>query len=827
MRAATGWPDMNDFRYALRQLLKSPGFTFVAVVTLALGLAANTTILNMIRAFFFEPLPVKGSNRLVFVMQKTDVIEFPHGYSWLDFKDLRANVPAFEDALSLMTAPVNLGGLGGEAERTWIEFVSGNYFTMLGMPPALGGVFTAEVDTGDGAPVVVLSHAYWQRKFGGDRSVVGRSVMLNGRPATVLGIMPASFSGAQWAVGTSAWVPAACMPQLMEGGKAMLESRAAVAFKILARLTPEATLEQARAATTVALGRIAEAFPKDHREAQVVLAREMHSRPEPSLSGFMPVAAVVFLGLVLFVLLIACANVANLMFARALARRREMGIRAAVGASRWRLLRQLLIESVTLSMLAGVAGAILAQASGTALNRLVPTSDLPMQPHESSLWSGLLGTLVVAMLAGLGTGLIPALRATQPDIHGVLKAGSGALTGGTRHPFRSALVILQVGLCLVVLVCGGLFMESLRQASRADLGFRTDGVLMASLDVGLQRYDGERGRQFYRELMRRLRALPGVKEAALGSHVPFDYGMRLMDVAAEGSVDAASDSSQGTIAAAFAQVSTNYARTLGITLLQGRDFDAQDTATSPKVALINQTLARKLWGEQDPIGKRLWLGKPGELCDVVGLVRDGKYLMLGEAPRPFLFRPLEQDHTAPITVHLRVAGDPLALVSPLRREISQLDPDLPLYAVRTMTEHLQQSALALMPLRMAATLAGVQGLLGLCLAVMGVYGVVAYVVGQRTREIGIRVALGARRLDVVKLVIRQGWHLTLIGLGAGLAVSFLMALGLSRLLFGLNPLNVPVFAGAVVTVAGIALLACYLPARQALRVDPVLALRSE
>ncbi len=819
---------INDVRYGLRMLIKQPGFTFVAVLTLALGIGANATILGMINAFFFEPLPVKDAERLVVVMQKTDVVEFPHGFAWLDFQDLRERVTPFEDALGLMVSPANLGAPGQSPDRTWIEYVSGNYFTMLGVGAALGRTWgTGEGEKPGADPVVVLAHRYWQRQFGGDPAIVGRSLTLNGQPVTVIGVMPETFSGAQWSIASSAWVPATMMPQLVEGGKALLEDRSAPTFKVMARLKSGTTVAEARAATEVAVQQIATEHRRDHRPTQTIVVPEMRSRPEPSFSQFMPFAAVVFMGLGLLVLLIACANVANLMFSRAIARQKEMGIRTAIGASRGQLIRLLLVESILLALLACAVGSVLAHAFGGLIGSFAPAGDIPVRTDDSWNLRALGATILLSVIAGVVTGLVPALRATRLDVHSVLKEGGGKLMGSARHPFRSALVIGQTALCVTVLVCGGLFLESLRRVARQDLGFRTENMVMASLDLGLQRYSEEQGQQFYRQLLERLGSIPGAKSAAIGGQVPFDYSMRLSDVAAEGQGAADPSATDGYFSAGFCQVSTNYLRTLGITLVQGRDFEARDDAPAPRVVIINQTLARRLWGEADPIGKRLRFGRGDDLREVVGMVRDGKYLLLGEGPRPFVYTPLAQHYSTPATLHIRAEGNPLALVPALRKVLADLDPNLPIYNVRTMDEHLRQSALALMPLRMAATLAGVQGLLALGLAVMGIYGVVAYAVGQRTREIGIRIALGAQRLDVLRLVVREGWHLTLIGLGLGLALALVLALGLSRLLYGLNPMNVPVFGGVLVALAGVALLACYLPARRALRVDPVVALRAE
>ena len=820
---------LADLRYAIRMLCKRPAFTLVAVFTLALGLSANATILGMIREFFFKPLPVKDAERLVMVLQKTSVIEFPHGHSWLDYRDYREKVSEFEDVLALFFTPVHLGMPGAQAERTWIEAVSGNYFTMLGVEAGLGRAF----DMGDGEraggePMIVLAHHYWQAKFGADPAVVGRTIQLNGQPFTVIGVMPERFSGAQWSIGVSGWVPAMAMSRLIENGEGLLENRGAPAFKVMARLRPGVTVPQARAAVDVVKKQLAAEYPQDHREATILVVPEMRSRPEPSFSQFMPFAAAMFLALVIFVLLIACANVANLMFAHAIARRREMGIRAAVGATRWRLVRQILIESVLIAVVGGVIGNLLSIWAGALLAGFTPAGDIPIRTEASWDWvsSGLI--LVLAVGAGMVTGLAPALRATRVDLQSVLKDGGGAAVGLTRHPLRSLLVVSQVALCVVVLVGGGLFLESLRQMARVDLGFRTGNLVMASLDLGLQRYDDERGRQFLRTLLERTRALPGVESATVAVSVPFDYGVQLSDVGAEGHIiDGAERDKAGFLAAGVNYVESTYHRMMGVPLMEGREFSDYDTGMAPKVAIINQTLAERFWPGQSPIGKRFRFGRGGDFVEVVGLARDGKYVLLGEQPRPYLYVPLDQHYRSPATLHVRTKSDPLALMPALRGLLGELDPDLPIYNVRTMDEHLRQSAMAMMPLRMAATIAGVQGALGLLLAMMGIYGVVAYVANQRTREIGLRIALGARRIDVLRLVIREGWHLTLIGLGIGLVVALVMAFGLSRLLYGLNPFNLPVFAGVLLLLSAVALVASYLPAHRAARVDPMEALRCE
>jgi predicted permease len=596
----------------------------------------------------------------------------------------------------------------------------------------------------------------------------------------------------------------------------------------MARLAPGVTVGQARAAVDVVAKQLAAEYPQDHREAQLIVVPEMRSRPEPSFSQFMPFAAAMFMALVILVLMIACANVANLMFAHAIARRREMGIRASVGATRWRLVRQILMESILIAVLGGVLGDLLSLWAGSLLAGFAPSGDIPVRMDSSWDWMSSLLVLVLAVGAGMATGLAPALRATRGDLQEVLKDGGATAVGTLRHPLRSLLVISQVALCVVVLVGGGLFLESLRQMARLDLGFRTGNLVMASLDLGLQRYDDDRGRQFLHTLLDRTRALPGVESASVAVSVPFDYGIQLSDVGAEGQTsEGGRPGEDGYVVAGVNIVEASYHRTLGVTLLQGREFSEFDTAKAPRVAIVNQTLAERFWPGQSPIGKRFRFGRGGDLVEVVGLARDGKYVLLGEQPRPYLYLPMDQEYRSPATLHIRAAGDPMALVPGIRRVLASLDPDLPVYNIRTMEEHLRQSAMAMMPLRMAATLAGVQGALGLLLAMMGIYGVVSYVANQRTREIGLRVALGARRIDVVRLVIREGWHLTLIGLGIGMVIALTMAMGLSRLLYGLNPFNLLVFGVVLGLLSALALIACFLPARRAARLDPMAALRCE
>jgi predicted permease len=568
---------------------------------------------------------------------------------------------------------------------------------------------------------------------------------------------------------------------------------------------------------------LAREYPDEHKEAKVFVARERYCRPEPSFVEFAPLISSIFILLAGLVLLIACANVANLMFSRAAGRASEMAIRTAIGANRWRLIRQLLAESILLAVIAGVTGILLANWSGKLLSRLAPAGDIPTRTEASWDWRVIALTFVVSALAGVVTGLAPALRATRFDLQTTLKEGAGALLASNRHFFRSALVVSQVAVCVVALIAGGMFVRSLQQVSRTNFGIRTDHLLMASLDLGLQGYDEARQKQFHRQLLDRLKDLPGVRSASLASTVPFGYGVEIAEIAAE---EKAGDKDSFTVVNAN-YVTPDYLTTMGGAVLKGRKFTESDNETAPKVAIINATMAERLWPGQDAVGRRFKWNANGDFWQVVGVARNARYVMIGEEPRPFFYAPLAQRHASPVTLHLWTDGDPSALSPAVRDVLRQLDPDLPIYNVRTMEEHLNESAFAVMPLRIGAALAGAQGLLCLLLAAMGLYGVVSFVASQRTREIGVRMALGARGFDILRLVVRDGVRLTLIGLAIGMLVSLAFTAILTKALYGLTPAATPVFVVVIALLAGVATLACYLPARRATKVDPMVALRCD
>ena len=551
------------------------------------------------------------------------------------------------------------------------------------------------------------------------------------------------------------------------------------------------------------------------------------SRPDPNISGFLPLAAMVFFALVLMILLIACANVANLLFARAASRQRELGIRAAVGASRGRLTRQLLTESVMLATLAGVVGWALSHVAGAGLEHLSPAGDVPIATEtvRGTPWI-IVFAVLVSLLAGVVTGLLPALRASKLDVQQTLKGGAVAGAGRRRHWLRNGLVVSQVAFCAIVLVAGGLFVRSLGHASQIPLGFDPQNVVVASIDLALQNYPQEQGKTFLKQLTTDLRAVPGVESVALGNVLPMGTSPHLRHVAdANAPLRDDSGTREGQIQAAGNIVDEHFIATLRVPLLRGRDFTAQDNTDAPSVVIVNEALAEKLWPGQDPLGQRLT--SYDFTAEVVGVMATGRYVMISEAPRPAYYLPYAQAYNQPVTLFLRTRIDPATLLPDVRRVLQRLDPALPVFNAMTMDEHLRSAAFGYMPLRMAAFMAGAQGLVGLLLAVMGVYGVVAYSVGQRTREIGIRLALGAEKRDVFRLVVQGGLRLIVTGLTAGLLVALALSHVLAGLLVGLNPFDLPVFGGVMLLLIGVSFLACYLPARRAMGIDPAITLKCE
>ncbi|MFY9609329.1 MAG: ABC transporter permease [Blastocatellia bacterium] len=821
----------QDLRYGCRMLLNSPGFTGLAVLALALGIGANSTIFSLVNALLLRPLPVEKPEQLAAVYT-SDFSSGNYGTSsYPDYLDFRDRNQVFSGLVAYTATPFSLN-VDGVNERAFGEVVSGNYFADLGVKMALGRGFLPEEDQTPGShPVVVIGHKLWQGRFGGNPGIVGRSVIMNGHAFTVVGVAEEEYSGLLRGLAADLWVPAMMMNQAVPGSDNLVE-RGNRSFFVMGRLKPGVTLDQAQSN----FGSIAEQLFKEwpqrwnniRNEPRVIsLVPESEARVMPDVRTPVVIFMALLMAVVGLVLLIACANVANLLLARAAARRKEFAIRLALGAGRLRLIRQLLTESVLLAVLGGVGGLLLALWGVELLMAFKPPVPVPIEIDLSIDWRVLGFTFGVALLTGVLFGLAPALAASRPDLVPSLKDEAGAVGAGRgRGRLRGTFVIVQVALSLLLLICSGLFLRSLRNASSIDPGFDADNLLVMAMDLQLQGYNETTGRNFSSQLLDRVRALPVVESASITDALPLGLDGARRGITIEGYTAQAGESTE--VNSAF--VTPGYFETLRIPVLRGGAFDGQDRAGSLGAVMINEAFARRYWPGQDPIGKRIQrgVGRSGSndspYLAVVGVVKDGKYATLGEEATPFFYLNLAQDYLSAPTLIVRTRGNPFDCLPAVRNEVAALDKNLPLYDVKTMREHL---GLALLPARLAGSVLGVFGLVALLLAASGIYGVMAYAVAQRTREIGIRMALGARAVDVLKLVVRQGMTLVVIGVVIGLTGAFFLTRLLESFLFGVTSTDPATFAAIALLLVAVALAACFVPARRATRVDPMVALRYE
>lgn len=815
----------KDLRYALRMLLKSPGFTLVAVLALGLGIGANTAIFSVFNGMLWRPLPVKDPKQLVVVASKTRSFDFPLNLSYVDVQDYRQLKTVFSDLIAYAPTPVNFGA-EGRPERAWAELVTGNYFSMLGLEAVRGRTFGPDEGVVPGKdPLIVLSYKYWQKRFGEDPGIIGQTVQVNQHAFTIIGVVPERYRGAYYFLEPDFYTPITTIGLLDATQADSLTKRSAAYLRVLGRLQPGVTPTQAMAAAEPLDHRLAQDFPDSHQGLSLLVLPELEARPEPGLGGFMSTAVIVFMLLVGLVLLIACANVANLILARANGRRKEFATRTALGASRWRMIRQLLTETLLLSVFGGLLGLLFARWAGMALMSIHIPSDIPLRLFDLRLDWRIFGfAFFAALMTGMIAGLVPSLQASRMDLSDVLKAG-GRSGGGSasHHRFRNALVVSQVAVSLLLLACAGFFIRSLQNSAHVDMGFRVDHTLMMSMDIGLQGYGEERGQQFYKQLSERVRSLPGVRDAAISSYIPMGYDNSGVNIFPEGQVI---DDKSKTETAFDDMVQANYFRAAGTPVIQGREFTEADSALAPKVAIINDTFAKKIWPGQDPIGKTFRTEKNGPPIQVVGLTRTGKYLFLYETPQLYAYFPIAQRYNSAINLFVYTQSDPQQLVPAVRDQIRQLDAGLPVFAVTTMEAHVQYGK-PLLPARLGAMLVGAFGLLGLVLASVGVYGVVSYSVSQRTQEIGIRTALGAQSSHVLRMVLRQGMSMALIGTAVGIILSFLLFRGLSSVLYGVKSTDLVTLTAVSAMLLAVAFAASYIPALRATHVDPVVALREQ
>jgi len=814
----------KDLRYAFRMLVKSPGFTLIAVLALGLGIGANTAIFSVFNGMLWRPLPVKDPKQLVVLAKKSRNIDFPLGLSYPDFQDYRQLKSVFSDLIVYAPSPVNFG-VDGHPERAWVELVSGNYFSVLGLEAVYGRTFAPEEGWVLGKdPLIVLGYKYWQRRFGGDPSVVGRAVQVNNHPFTIIGIAPERYRGAYYFLEPDFYLPITTINLLDPSSADLLTKRTDSGIRVLGRLQPGITPAQAMAAAEPIERRLANEFPDSHKDVSLLVLPELGARPEPGLGGFMSTAVIVFMLLVGLVLLIACANVANLILARANGRRKEIATRTALGASRWRMVRQLLTESVLLALCGGILGLVFARWAALALMSIHIPTDLPLRLFDLRMDWRIFGfSFFAAAMTGIIAGLAPAIQGSRTNLADTLKAGgrSGASEGS--HRFRNTLVVGQVAVSLLLLACAGFFIRSLQNSAHVDMGFRVDHTLMMNVDLGLQGYTEERGQQFYKQLSERVKGLPGVRNAAFASYLPMGYDASIVNVFPDGQVV---DEKSKTETAFYDLVQPSYFRAAGVSVVQGREFTEADSGTSPKVAIVNEAFAKKIWPGQDPVGKTFRTDKTGAPIQVVGLTHTGKYLFLYESPQLYAYFPMAQRYSSGATLFVHSVGDPGQLASSVRDQISQLDASLPVFAVTTMDAHVHYGK-PLLPARLGAMLVGAFGLLGLVLASVGVYGVISYSVSQRTQEIGIRTALGAQRSNVLAMVLKQGMTMALIGTAVGVVLAFLLFRGLHSVLYGVESTDLATMAAVSALLLSVAFLASYVPALRATRVDPVIALRNE
>ncbi|HXG90118.1 MAG TPA: ABC transporter permease [Vicinamibacterales bacterium] len=807
---------VQDLRHAWRSLIHTPTLTLAAVLSLGLGIGANTTVFTWVQSVLLRPIPGAQDPSTLYATTLETREGSDRSWSYPNYRDLRDRA-SLVDLFAQRDVPMSVS-VDGRAERAYGALVTGNYFQVIGVQPLVGRLLSPQDDHTPGAhPVIVLSHAYWQRRFGGTPDIVGRQVTINNTPMTVIGVAAAPFVGTSLGLSAAAWVPMAMQPQLM--GSTRLDNRGNGWMQTFARLKPGVAREQAQAELAAIIAQLGQAHPDvvGGFQIDVVRAWEANFGASSQLAPILAVLAVV----VALVLLIACANAASLLLSRAVGRRREVAIRLSLGANRSRLVRQLLSEAMLVSLVAGSVGVLLAYWTSDVLMAFAPPTDMPISFGLGVDATTVGYAAVVSLVTGVLFGLAPAWQVSRPDTAHALKeeAGRGSSGGRTSHRLRSTLVVAQIAVCLVLLIGAGLFMRSLQAAYDLQPGFDPDGLLVASVDLFPNGYTPATGRQFHHRLTEAIAALPGVQSVALGRQVPLGLaGNSSMGVTVEGYVPRENEE----VNIGYNAVGPRYFETMKIPMARGREFATQDTEQSPRVVIVNETMAARYWPGREAIGGRLRLGT--EMYQVIGVAKNINYARLAEGPQTHIYLALEQNYISNVVLHVRTDAEPVSALATVRDTVRRLDTNLPLFDARSANEHMVAAFFAQ---KMGANLLGAMAVLAVILSAVGLYGVIAYAVSQRTHEMGIRLALGAAPADLLMMVLRQGLLLTGVGLAIGLVLAFVATGFMRSLLPGIAPRDPITFIGVPLLLTAIATVAALIPARRASSVDPLVALRYE
>jgi len=820
---------LQDARFALRMLKKNPGFSAIAILSLALGIGANAAIFTVVNAILLHPLPVKDVSRLV----EVDTVDTKTRVTAANVTKLGMSYPNFQDyarqnqvfsGLSCIVGPLPLTWSGGtEPKQVLGQMVTANYFDVLGVTPAQGRFFLPDEDSKPGGNnVAVVSYSLWVNKFGRDPNMVGKVLTLNATPYTVIGVGPRGFKGTFiFGQAEEVWIPVSMYPQVLSGFfKDNFNDRRFLTTAVFGRLKDGVSVASAESSLKTIASQLEKAFPKDNASRSIALTPLADAAVGVNNRAQLVLAGALMMGIVGLVLMIACVNVANLLLAQAARREKEIGLRAALGASRGRVMGQLLTESLVLALLAGIVGAVIAFAGRAVLWSFRPPFILDGDLDISFDSHVVLFLLGVSLITAVLVGLAPAIKVARPNLIDILKVGGRGSVSWTRNRLRSLLVISEIALALVALAGAGLFVRSMQNAQRIDPGFESRNLFVFAFDLGALHYDEGRGQQYFRSAIERAEASPGVAAATIASNFPLGGGLA-RTVFPEGQDEASGY--RGTLTQ-LNDIAPNFFKALRIPLVGGREFTDADRKDTTLVAIVSEAGAKQFWPGENAVGKRFHFFGDKPLREVVGVARDTVVNNIGEEPQPLVYLPLTQDFAPVATMQVRTTGRPQPVIATVRGQVQSLDNNLALTNWNTIGELLDQGLWA--P-RMGAALLAVFGGIALVLAVVGVYGVLSYSVTQQTREIGIRMAMGAQTGRVLGLVVKQGMRLAIVGLVLGLAVGLAAMRALSSLLFGVSAHDPFIFGGVTLILATAAILACYFPARRAARVDPLIALRYE